>query len=156
MDMDDVKMAKMIEEAEARSVKFGMGNHGPYDEYFNPLEAYFMSQTMSVPYEQYSRWAYFFELAAETGQYKSLMSDKELAVYNSLPDELIVFRGVKTKNIVDYYGFSWSLSRDVAKWFSENRGETDGEPIVLERTISKSSIIWVLLEREEQEVVLLP
>ena len=59
-------------------------------------------------------------------------------------------------DVQDNFGFSWTLDKNIAEWFSKvfsRRSNDKLIPIVLEREVSKSMIVWVLLEREEKEVV---
>jgi len=66
----------------------------------------------------------------------------------SLPDEVTIYRGCQPG--LNEHGLSWTLDKGKAKFFANRFGE---EGIILEKKISKSSIIAVLLGRGEFEVI---
>ena len=78
-----------------------------------------------------------------------MMDDSELTAYERLPEKIKVYRGVK-KNL-DYKALSWTLDKDVAKWFSLRF--TD-KGIVYEAEIKKEDVFAVFMNRGEQEIVL--
>ena len=140
--------------------RYGIGNHGPY-AHQDPLRAFQMSQTISYPHAQYSRWATFLADAADSRDYDYLMSEEERAALEALPAQVTIYRGIRTCQIRrEIYGLSWTLSRSVAEWFANVRGsywgDQAGEPVILEQTVDKSRIVWLLLERNELEVVIPP
>ena len=135
--------------------KYGIGNHGP-DEHENPYEAYQMSQTLVAPHEQRIRWHNFLCDARNEGKYRELMNAEELEAYNNLPMAFTAYRGIRSSSPIDDVGFSWSLSIEVAQWFADNRGDPNEPPVVLKKIISKCDVVWVLLERDEQEIVIAP
>lgn len=76
------------------------------------------------------------------------MGGQELATFESLDNELIIYRGcVKGLN---ENGLSWTLSKDQAEWFAK-RFDKDG--IVIERRINKKNIVAYFNSRGEEEVV---
>jgi len=66
----------------------------------------------------------------------------------SLPEEVTIYRGCQPG--LNEGGLSWTLDKGKAKFFANRFGE---EGIILEKKISKSSIIAVLLGRNESEVI---
>lgn len=141
---------------------YGIGNHSPEGGFYDPLEAYQQSQTTAYPLAQQQRWLEFFEEAAFTREHDHLMSEEERAALEALPERVTVYRGLRTKRYQpDHVGFSWTLSREVAERFANvyrkaRWGDPDGEPIVLEETIDKDQIVWLIFGRNEQEVVICP
>ena len=79
---------------------------------------------------------------------ENLMGGQELATYESLDNELIIYRGcVKGLN---ENGLSWTLNKDQAEWFAK-RFDKDG--IVIEKRINKKNIVAYFNSRGEEEVV---
>ena len=130
-------------------------NHLP-TAHQNPRVAYEMSHTPSY---YYSEWVQYFK-EEQPIIYHSYMTDAEQKLYNSLPNPLTVYRGIATdKGYDEEYGLSWTLNKEVARFFAEDYARRFSKhltPIILEQTINKQDIAWVLLERKEEEVVLLP
>ena len=77
-----------------------------------------------------------------------LMDEEEEQFLRSLPDEVTIYRGCQSG--LNENGLSWTLDKAKAKFFA-NRFQ--GEGIILEKKIPKSSIIAVLLGRGESEVI---
>jgi hypothetical protein len=78
------------------------------------------------------------------------MSKEDRKVFDSLPEQVVVYRGFtvgKNKN-----GFSYTLDKSRAEWFA-NRFNKNGK--VLERTISKDKIVAYTNGRGEQEVIII-
>lgn len=138
-----------------RAEKYGGGNHAP-NENGNPLIAYQMSQSLVAPYPQRVRWNNFLYHARNQEKYRQLMNEEELAAYNKLPMVFTVYRGIRSSCPLDDVGFSWTRSYKVAKWFSDNRGNKSEPPVILKQEVSKSDVVWVLFERDEEEVVIAP
>lgn len=157
---DELEELGRREQADAQI--YGIGNHPPTGGFHDPLSAYEGSQTTAYPPAQYQRWWEFFERAVVSREYDHLMSDEERAALAALPDQLKVYRGLRTKrHMADHHGFSWSLSREVAEQFANvyrkaRWGDPDGKPIVLERVISKDQIVWLIFGRDEKEAVIFP
>jgi len=140
--------------------RYGIGNHGPHTN-DDPLRAFQMSQTISYPPAQYHRWAKFLADAADSRDYDYLMSEDERAALKALPDRVTIYRGIRTRRLNrEIYGLSWTLSRGVAEWFANVRGrgwgDQEGEPKILKQTVDRARIVWLLLERNEYEVVIPP
>lgn len=66
----------------------------------------------------------------------------------SLPEEVTIYRGCQPG--LNENGLSWTLNKDKAKFFANRFGK---EGIILEKKISKTEIIAVLLGRGESEVI---
>lgn len=91
-------------------------------------------------------------LRGKYGDPRQIMDEEERAKYESLPEQIVVYRGCTAHNKV---GFSWTLNRDKAKWFARRFyivGKT--LPLLLTATINKKDVAAVILGRDEQEVVL--
>lgn len=87
---------------------------------------------------------------APTTTLPKLMSRKEKAAFDALPDQVTIYRGCGPRN---RDGLSWSISREVAMKFPfTNRYETE-EPILLTATVSKCRIAALKLDRNEQEAI---
>lgn len=78
-----------------------------------------------------------------------LMEIEDRKVWNSLPDKVIVYRGVNGQGRVK--SLSWSLSEEKARWFA-NRWHGNGK--VYTATIAKADIFAYFSNRGEDEVVL--
>lgn len=79
------------------------------------------------------------------------LSKKNLEFYNSLPDEVMIYRGVyknAPKKIIN--GFSWTINKEIANRFA-NRYHNVGN--VYQATINKKDILAVAKERNEEEVI---
>lgn len=156
------QLEAMGKQAQSDAAIYGIGNHPPEGGFYDPLEAYRQSQTTAAPSAQFERWFRFLSAAAETREHDHLMDDAERAALDALPERVTVYRGLRTKHYrPDHVGFSWTLSRDVAERFANVHrkqlwGDPDGAPIVLEQTINKDQIVWLILGRDEQEVVICP
>ena len=82
-----------------------------------------------------------------------MMNAAELAVYDSLPDMVTIYRGCSDSN---KEGLCWSLAEKVArKMTSRNRYEPPGgsETFVLTETINKSLIVAVKLDKNGLEII---
>lgn len=61
-----------------------------------------------------------------------LMTEEKLEVFNSLDDEITIYRGVTSYNADNVKALSWTLDYDKAKWFSKRFGEA-GTPYMKHR-----------------------
>lgn len=82
-----------------------------------------------------------------------LMAPEDLSIYNTLPNDITVWRGVSSKSKFRERGFSWTLDRERAEWFALANTH-EGQPIVLERKITKASVL--MCSTFEEEVVVNP
>ena len=82
---------------------------------------------------------------------KIIMDNKERRVLKKLPEEVVVYRGVKPDAQIK--ALSWTLSYDTAKWFAD-RFEENGT--VYRARIKKEDILAYFGSRGESEVVVKP
>ena len=67
-----------------------------------------------------------------------LMSEDELETFEDLDDEIVVYRGVGSRNINNIKALSWTTSFGKAKWFSERYGK-GGK--IYSATINKENVL---------------
>lgn len=77
-----------------------------------------------------------------------LMDKQELEIFSKLDDEIIIYRGARTKN--GFKGCSWSLEQEQGEWFA-NRHGTKG--FVFKAKIKKNDVIAFKNERSEKEII---
>lgn len=82
---------------------------------------------------------------------ENMMRSWEKAVFDTLPDELVVYRGHHGRNRM---GWSWTLSQWQARWFSmitdrKARGVVRGK-------VKKTDVVALMLRRKEFEVIVNP
>ena len=82
---------------------------------------------------------------------KSLMNEEELLVYESLPEEVTVYRGVTSYNRKKEKALSWTLDYEKAVWFA-NRFST-GTGDVWTMTVPKKRFLCSFDGCSEQEVI---
>lgn len=70
---------------------------------------------------------------------KSLMNEEELLVYESLPEEVTVYRGVTSYNRKKEKALSWTLDYEKAVWFANRFSTGTGE--VWTMTVPKKRIL---------------
>jgi len=80
----------------------------------------------------------------------TLMTRKELAKLNSLPDKITVWRGCTKRN---KDGVSWTLSEDKANFFAYRFGKT-GQEFVRKRVVRKQDVLAYFADRKEFEVLI--
>lgn len=83
-----------------------------------------------------------------------MMDEEEREFFSGLPDIVEIYRGA-AKGIGEK-GFSWTLDRQRAEWFSRRFTSGDDEAIVLEGVVSKKNIIAYISGRNEEEILVLP
>lgn len=83
-----------------------------------------------------------------------ISTDEERELFESLPDEVTVYRGcfLNEQNRKQGFNLSWTLSREVAEFFAHRFNQAGRG--VFEATISKSRILGLFLDREEAEVLI--
>lgn len=94
---------------------------------------------------------YTFVKAFKNADKDILMSRKEQRVLRCLPDEIVIYRGVKPKARVD--ALSWSLSYETAKWFAD-RFEENG--VVYRARIKKQDVLAYFDNFGKSEIVVQP
>lgn len=82
---------------------------------------------------------------------KSLMNEEELLVYESLPEEVTVYRGVTSYNRKKEKALSWTLDYEKAVWFANRFSTGTGE--VLTMTVPKKRILCYFDGGSEQEAI---
>ena len=85
---------------------------------------------------------------------EALMNEEELKGYNSLPDHLIVYRGVAVDRKRN--GISWTTDLSVAKWFADRFNTDVRKGYVLRTEISKADVLAFFSRRGEKEIVCKP
>jgi len=144
---------------------YGWGNHEPNHWLYSPRCAYQQSQSISLAPANYDRWCEFFEKALVNGhdELRAMMTDRERAALAALPKIVTIYRGIRLPpgEELDTLrpGFSWTLERARAQWFATEyatRFVKRGSPVVLKGSIFRDAIIWLLLGRNEAEIVVRP
>lgn len=88
-----------------------------------------------------------------------LMEAEERAVYDSLPERLVLYRGTCTEELEDLewgdvHGVSWSLDIEKARFFAKRKNGY-GNRCVLKLTIDKENVLAYLKGMEESEMICL-
>ena len=83
-----------------------------------------------------------------------MMSQFEQDKLDSLPEKVIIYRGYAVRG--DKEGFSYSLSRETAKWFSGRLTQENERTKIIELIVHKSEIIAYLNGRNEEEIIYIP
>lgn len=87
------------------------------------------------------------------GPIAEMMSQEAIALYDSLPEVVTVYRGCYSNN---RRGLSWSLkSETAAKFPFLHRYRQQGQPLLLEAQAKKSAIAALFVDRQESEVITL-
>lgn len=87
-----------------------------------------------------------FLLNADT---KGMMTRHELRAFNKLPEVFTVYRGCQSKY---KHGLSWTLSKEVARWFA-NRFSFEEPGLLITARVKKAKVIAIKLGRDELEVI---
>lgn len=82
---------------------------------------------------------------------KSLMNEEELLVYESLPEEVTVYRGVTSYNRKKEKALSWTLDYEKAVWFANRFSTGTGETWTM--TVPKKRILCYFDGCSEQEAI---
>lgn len=85
-------------------------------------------------------------------QKHEFMDSAEQAALRALPAKLKIYRGHHSKN---QSGISYTLDRKIAEWFAQ-RVAIRGSGQVTERTVTREDVFAVLLNRNENEVLVIP
>jgi len=99
-------------------------------------------------WQNYEEWKNL--IGSERGSRHYLMNEEEFNLLQSLSEEVTIYRGCQKG--INENGLSWTLDKAKAKMFS-TRIALEGEPLVLEKKISKSDIIAIFTGRNESEVI---
>ena len=79
------------------------------------------------------------------------MNEEELLVYESLPEEVTVYRGVTSYNRKKEKALSWTLDYEKAVWFANRFSTGTGE--VWTMTVPKKRILYYFDGCNEQEAI---
>lgn len=79
------------------------------------------------------------------------MSTKDLQIFNSLPKQLVVWRGASNKNGIA--GLSWTLNENKAAWYARRFRTDPNVPVVAKGLLLKRDILAYFGERHESEIV---
>ena len=79
-----------------------------------------------------------------------LMDEEELEIYNNLPEEIVVYRGINEHGSVD--ALSWTLDKEQAEWFA-NRFEMFGIAGSVYQANIKKEYVLAYISREKEAVI---
>lgn len=85
---------------------------------------------------------------------KALMDDEDYQVFDTLPSEFSVYRGISTHGNTN--GLSWTLNRETAEWFAKRFSFDGSKGTVIEATAKKEDVLAYFNDRNEQEIVINP
>lgn len=118
-------------------------------EYWSTLQSVFVdSENIN---QNYYDWENLFY--SERNGKEHFMSEDSKIAFDKLPEELIIYRGFVNED--GEKSFSWSLDLERATWFA-NRFNSDEESYVAKATVNKKDIIGYIVDRSEEEIVVLP
>lgn len=81
----------------------------------------------------------------------TLMNEEELEEYNSLPNEITLYRGVTSYNNKNEKALSWTPIYDTAKWFANRFDTHTGEIWTI--TIPRDRVLCIFNGREQEVIV---
>lgn len=84
-----------------------------------------------------------------TTQKEKLMNENEFSLYESLPNQIEIYRGERSRG--DRKGLSWTLDRNIAEWFAK-RFQNNG--YVKSGIAYKEDILAYFNCRNEKEIVI--
>lgn len=84
----------------------------------------------------------------------TLMNTTELSIYNNLPDQVTVYRGIPNINKNNEHALSWTLDKSIANKFALNfdingSKENQNNSIVLTKKVNKKDIICYFDDEKE-------
>lgn len=82
---------------------------------------------------------------------RKLMDEDEYKVYESIPEEITLYRGVARGRVEK--GMSWTASKGKAEWFMHRFG---GEGYLLEMKAKKEDVLAYFSRRDEDEYLVYP
>ncbi len=94
-------------------------------------------------------WKQLWETAIE-GR-RACMSDEDIRIFDSLPEQIEVWRGTSHKRGVA--GLSWTLDREKAVWFAQRFCSESRVPLLAKGTVEKDDVLTYLGERDEREII---
>ncbi len=93
-----------------------------------------------------AEWCKMFKKAEK----RYLMDKEEQEIYNSLPDKVILYRGVHDKKSVRK--LSYTTDYDIAKWFAQ-RFTQDGDKSYIIKTVVPKSAIFAYIDNEKECII---
>lgn len=101
----------------------------------------------------------FVEMFSKADKTK-LMSKDEIEIFNSLPEEVTIYRGV-SHHSAEANALSWTCNYDIAEWFAtryNNRLEAlkMNKGYILKGKVKKEDILAYFNRREESEILIVP
>lgn len=81
-----------------------------------------------------------------------MMDESEIKVYNELPENIVIYRGVGNKKYKN--GMSWTLNKEKAIWFSGRFNFDDKH--VYQGIVSKQDVLVYTDQCNEQEIIVDP
>lgn len=116
------------------------------------------SKVLGEVYTMENYWSSFQRLLSDEDIVKlfahanknNLMNKSELKMLNSLPDTFTIYRGYADQSIK--IGFSWSLSKEVAKFFAHRYNKSS----IITTTAKKEDVLVYFNRREEDEIIINP
>jgi hypothetical protein len=116
-----------------------------------PVVGYVWSDTESVQ-SNFQAWRTIW--STNSPDKVLVMDNEEREGFESLPERLIIWRGVNHQDAVRSY--SWTLDRAKAVWFAQ-RFAKDQDPLLIARGwVNKSDVLAFFAGRKEAEIVTLP
>ena len=85
------------------------------------------------------------------------MRTEDIRYYEKLPDEVMIYRGTSLdefKGSVFDVGQSWTLNKEVARFFAYDYYNTSENRCILKATINKNNIFAFVNDREEKECII--
>lgn len=82
---------------------------------------------------------------------ETLMNEDERKIFNSLPEQVTVYRGVTSYNKNKKKAFSWTTDKEIAEWFANRYNTGTGEVWTL--TVPKERILCAFEGREKEVIV---
>jgi hypothetical protein len=122
-----------------------------------------LRETLVYVDEHYLYREFYSELINIGNDPRLMMSENEMRMFNELPDEFVVYRGINSNkkiskiNLKELLGNSWSLDREVSIWFGKvysNKFRKSKFTILLKYLLTKREIISYFIDRNEEEIFL--
>jgi hypothetical protein len=88
--------------------------------------------------------------ASEIEGRRTCMSEKDICVFDSLPEQIELWRGTSHTSIG---GLSWTLDQEKAIWFARRFCTNSRVPLVAKGTVAKGDVLAYFGERDEREIV---
>ncbi len=102
------------------------------------------------------------DFTRDPGRRAMLMTAEEMQTYAALPNDVMIYRGYGEWSSEHLHpsamwkGYSWTLDRARALWFAKRFTRRHGKVRLATATVLRESIIALLEERREREVIMLP